>query len=135
HGIENRDECLRVGKPPAGTIALNAFQKGNQVLLEVEDDGRGMDPRVIAEVAMRRGILTPDEARDISTRDALALVFRPGFTTREEATDLSGRGVGMDVVKTNIGKLGGVVEVSSDVGIGTKVTITLPITLAIISVL
>jgi two-component system chemotaxis sensor kinase CheA len=135
HGIENRDERLRVGKPPAGTIALNAFQKGNQVLLEVEDDGRGMNPRLIADVAMRRGILTPDEARDISTRDALALVFRPGFTTREEATDLSGRGVGMDVVKTNIGKLGGVVEVSSDFGIGTKVTITLPITLAIISVL
>ncbi len=135
HGIENRDERLRAGKPPVGTIALNAFQKGNQVLLEVEDDGRGMDPRQIAEVAVRRGVLTPDEARDISTRDALALIFRPGFTTREDVTDLSGRGVGMDVVKTNIGKLGGVVEVSSESGIGTKVTITLPITLAIISVL
>jgi two-component system chemotaxis sensor kinase CheA len=135
HGIENRDERIRAGKPPVGTIALNAFQKGNQVLLEVEDDGRGMDPKLIAEVALRRGILTPDEARDLTTRDALALIFRPGFTTREEATDLSGRGVGMDVVKTNIGKLGGVVEVSSDPGIGTKVTITLPITLAIISVL
>jgi two-component system chemotaxis sensor kinase CheA len=105
------------------------------VLLEVEDDGRGMDPKLIADVALRRGILTADEARDLTTRDALSLIFRPGFTTREEATDLSGRGVGMDVVKTNIGKLGGVVEVSSDPGIGTKVTITLPITLAIISVL
>lgn len=135
HGIEAREDRIRAGKPPVGTIALNAFQKGNQVILEVEDDGRGIDPKELTAVAVKRGVLTPDEARDISAREALALVFRPGFTTREEATDLSGRGVGMDVVKTNIGKLGGVVEVSSDVGIGTKVTITLPITLAIISVL
>ncbi len=135
HGIEAREDRIRAGKPPIGTIALNAFQKGNQVLLEVEDDGRGMDPKALAAVAVKSGVLTADEARDISARDALMLIFRPGFTTREEATDLSGRGVGMDVVKTNIGKLGGVVEVSSDVGIGTKVTITLPITLAIISVL
>jgi two-component system chemotaxis sensor kinase CheA len=135
HGIENRDERLRAGKPAVGTIALNAFQKGNQVLLEVEDDGRGIDPKMLAETAVKRGLLTADEARDLPAREALALVFRPGFTTRDEATDFSGRGVGMDVVKTNIGKLGGVVEISSDVGIGTKVTITLPITLAIISVL
>ncbi len=135
HGIETRDERLRAGKPPVGTIALNAFQKGNQVILEVEDDGRGMDPKVLADTAVKRGVLTPDEARDLSPQDALLLVFRPGFTTRAEATDLSGRGVGMDVVKTNISKLGGIVEVSSEFGIGTKVTITLPITLAIISVL
>jgi two-component system chemotaxis sensor kinase CheA len=135
HGIEPQAERIRAGKPPIGTIALNAFQKGNQVLLEVEDDGRGIDPKELAEVAVKHGILTADEARDISPRDALMLIFRPGFTTREEATDMSGRGVGMDVVKTNIGKLGGIVEVSSDFGIGTKVTITLPITLAIISVL
>jgi len=135
HGIEGREERLRTGKPPLGTIALNAFQKGNQVLLEVEDDGRGMDPKALAAVAVQRGILTPEEARDLSPRDALSLIFRPGFTTRAEVTDTSGRGVGMDVVKTNIGKLGGVVEVTSDVGIGTKITITLPITLAIISVL
>ncbi|HSQ65399.1 MAG TPA: chemotaxis protein CheA [Polyangiaceae bacterium] len=135
HGIESRDERMRAGKPPVGTIALNAFQKGNQVVLEVEDDGRGIDPKHLAEVAVKRGVLTADEARDLPAREALALIFRPGFTTREEATDLSGRGVGMDVVKTNIAKLGGIVDVSSDFGIGTKVTITLPITLAIISVL
>ena len=135
HGIEPRDDRIRAGKPPVGTIALNAFQKGNQVLLEVEDDGRGIDPAALAEVAVRRGLLTREEARDMAPRDALGLVFRPGFTTREEATDMSGRGVGMDVVKTNIGKLGGIVEISSEVGIGTKITITLPITLAIISVL
>jgi len=135
HGIESREERMRVGKPPVGTIALNAFQKGNHVVIEVEDDGRGMDPTIILQTAVKRGTITAEEAKEMSERDALALVFRPGFTTRETATDLSGRGVGMDVVKTNIGKLGGIVDLSSEVGIGTKVTVTLPITLAIISVL
>jgi two-component system chemotaxis sensor kinase CheA len=135
HGIEDRDERMRVGKPPVGTIALNAFQKGNHVVIEVEDDGKGMDPSVILAAAERRGLVTEQEAREMSVKDVLALVFQPGFTTREEATSLSGRGVGMDIVQTNIAKLGGVVEITSDVGIGTKMTITLPITLAIISVL
>jgi two-component system chemotaxis sensor kinase CheA len=135
HGIEPREERLGVGKPPVGTIALNAFQKGNHVVIEVEDDGRGMDPKKILQVAVRRNIITAQEAAEMSDRDALSLVFRPGFTTRETATDVSGRGVGMDIVKTNISKLGGIVDLTSHVGIGTKVTVTLPITLAIISVL
>jgi two-component system chemotaxis sensor kinase CheA len=135
HGIEARDERLRVGKPPVGTIALNAFQKGNHVLIEVEDDGAGMDPRIILKAAVRLGIVTADEAAPMSPREILALVFTPGFTTKEDVTDLSGRGVGMDIVKTNIASLGGIVDISSEVGIGTKITITLPITLAIISVL
>jgi two-component system, chemotaxis family, sensor kinase CheA len=135
HAIEVRAERLRVGKPPVGTIALNAFQKGNHVVIEVEDDGKGMDPEAIVAAAVRRGIVGPDEAGELTPREVLALVFMPGFTTKEVATDLSGRGVGLDVVKTNIGKLGGVVDVTSDVGIGTKITITLPITLAIINVL
>ncbi|MCW5836766.1 MAG: chemotaxis protein CheA [Labilithrix sp.] len=135
HGIEDRDERMRVQKPAVGTIALNAFQKGNHVVIEVEDDGKGMDPPVILAAAMRRGLVTEAEAREMSAKDVLALVFQPGFTTREEATSLSGRGVGMDIVKTNIAKLGGVVDITSEVGIGTKMTITLPITLAIISVL
>jgi two-component system chemotaxis sensor kinase CheA len=135
HGIETRDERLRVAKPPVGTIALNAFQKGNQVVIEVEDDGRGMDQEALLATAVQRGVLTPDEARELSPREVLALVFMPGFTTKEIATDLSGRGVGLDVVKTNISRLGGVVDITSDVGIGTKMTITLPITLAIIHVL
>jgi two-component system chemotaxis sensor kinase CheA len=135
HGIELKDDRLRVGKPPVGTIALNAFQKGNHVLIEIEDDGAGMDPSVLIASAIRKGILTPEEAAELSSREVLSLVFRPGFTTREHVNNLSGRGVGMDVVKTNIGKLGGIVDISSEVGIGTKVTITLPITLAIISVL
>ena len=135
HGIETRSVRADVKKPPSGTIALNAFQKGNQVVLEVEDDGRGMDPKELIATAIRQGLLTADEARDLSQREIYHLVFRPGFTTREEATDLSGRGVGMDVVRTNISRLGGVVDITSEVGIGTKVTVTLPITLAIISVL
>jgi two-component system, chemotaxis family, sensor kinase CheA len=135
HGIEEREERMRVGKPPVGTIALNAFQKGNHVVIEVEDDGRGMDPAVIIAAALRRGVVTESEAREMSAKEVLALVFQPGFTTREEATSLSGRGVGMDIVQTNIANLGGVVDISSEIGIGTKMTITLPITLAIISVL
>jgi two-component system chemotaxis sensor kinase CheA len=135
HGIEDRDERMNVQKPPVGTIALNAFQKGNHVVIEVEDDGRGMNPAVILAAAMKRGLVTEAEAREMSVKDVLSLVFEPGFTTKDEATSLSGRGVGMDVVKTNIAKLGGVVDISSEVGIGTKMTITLPITLAIISAL
>jgi two-component system chemotaxis sensor kinase CheA len=135
HGIEDKEERMRVGKPPVGTIALNAFQKGNHVVLEIEDDGKGMDPAVIVAAALRRGLLTESEAREMSSKEILSLVFQPGFTTRDDVTALSGRGVGMDIVKTNISKLGGVVDISSEVGIGTKMTITLPITLAIISVL
>jgi two-component system, chemotaxis family, sensor kinase CheA len=135
HGIETRDERKHVGKPAVGTIALNAFQKGNQVVIEVEDDGRGMDPARLIQTAVRRGLLTAEQANEITPREVLSLVFIPGFSTKEEANEVSGRGVGMDVVKTNIAKLGGVVDISSEVGIGTKMTVTLPITLAIISVL
>jgi two-component system chemotaxis sensor kinase CheA len=135
HGIETRDERLRVAKPPVGTIALNAFQKGNHVLIEVEDDGRGMDPELLLDAAVRRGVVSRDEAKELTQREILALVFMPGFTTKDVATDLSGRGVGLDVVKTNMSKLGGIVDITSEVGIGTKMTITLPITLAIINVL
>jgi two-component system chemotaxis sensor kinase CheA len=135
HGIEDKDERMRVGKPPVGTIALNAFQKGNHVVLEVEDDGVGMDPAFLLASAVRKGLVTEEQAKELSPREVLALVFLPGFTTKLEATDISGRGVGMDIVKTNINKLGGVIDISSEVGIGTKMTITLPITLAIISVL
>lgn len=135
HGIEDRDERMRVGKPPIGTIALNAFQKGNHVVIEVEDDGKGMDPSLIVAAAIRRGLVTEAEAKEMGAKEVLALTFEAGFTTRDDVTSLSGRGVGMDIVKTNIAKLGGVVDITSDVGIGTKITITLPITLAIISVL
>jgi two-component system, chemotaxis family, sensor kinase CheA len=135
HGIEIVEDRLKVGKPEVGTIALNAFQKGNHVVIEVEDDGRGMDPKLIIASAIRKGVITEDESREMSARDAYRLVFMPGFSTKTVVTDLSGRGVGLDVVKTNIAKLGGIVDVTSEVGIGTKMTITLPVTLAIINVL
>jgi two-component system chemotaxis sensor kinase CheA len=135
HGIEPVEDRHKVGKPEVGTIALNAFQKGNHVVIEVEDDGRGMDPKLIIASAIRKGVITEDESREMSARDAYRLVFMPGFSTKTVVTDLSGRGVGLDVVKTNIAKLGGIVDVTSEVGIGTKMTITLPVTLAIINVL
>ena len=135
HGIESADRRLIVGKPAMGTIALNAFQKGNHVMLEIEDDGRGIDAQSVLRRAVQLGKVGADEAKDLSRADILGLIFLPGVSTREEANDVSGRGVGMDVVKTNISKLGGVIDVHSDDGIGTKMTITLPITLAIVSAL
>ncbi|WP_394832821.1 chemotaxis protein CheA [Pendulispora rubella] len=135
HGIEPREERMRVGKPTVGTIALNAFQKGNHVVIEVEDDGAGMNTQVIINSAVRRGLLSREQAMELAPHEILGLVFLPGFTTRGEATDLSGRGVGMDIVKTNISRMGGIIDISSELGIGTKMTITLPITLAVISVL
>ena len=135
HGIEAGQGRVEVGKPLAGTIALNAFQKGNHVMIEVEDDGRGIDLTRLTEKAISLGKLTRSEAEEMSRDEALALIFLPGLSTRESADDVSGRGVGMDIVKTNISKLGGVIDVHSETGIGTKMTITLPITLAIVSAL
>jgi two-component system, chemotaxis family, sensor kinase CheA len=135
HGIEAGQGRVEVGKPLAGTIALNAFQKGNHVMIEVEDDGRGIDLARLTEKAITLGKLTRSEAEEMSRDEALALIFLPGLSTRESADDVSGRGVGMDIVKTNISKLGGVIDVHSETGIGTKMTITLPITLAIVSAL
>jgi two-component system, chemotaxis family, sensor kinase CheA len=135
HGIERRAERERVGKPAVGTIALNAFPKGNQVVVEVEDDGAGIDDSALVQAALSAGLITAQESGELSRRDALYLVFLPGVTTRADVGKMSGRGVGMDVVKTNIGRLGGVVDITSELGIGTKVTITLPITLAIIGAL
>jgi len=135
HGIESVEQRIAAGKPEMGTIALNAFQKGNHVLIELEDDGGGIDTERVLEVALAKNLINPADVRSTSRRDVLNLIFMPGLSTRAEASEISGRGVGMDVVKTNIGKLGGVIDVQSEVGIGTKLAITLPITLAIIRVL
>jgi two-component system, chemotaxis family, sensor kinase CheA len=135
HGIESAERRAEVGKPLAGTIALNAFQKGNHVMLEVEDDGRGIDEAALVEKAVASGKIARGEASELLRDEILALIFVPGLSTREQADDLSGRGVGMDIVKTNISKLGGVIDVHSESGIGTKMAITLPITLAIVSAL
>ncbi len=135
HGIEPARERIAAGKPEVGTIALNAFQKGNHVLIEIEDDGAGIDTERVLQVALDRGLINPADVRSTSRRDVLNLIFMPGLSTREKASEISGRGVGMDVVKTNISKLGGVIDMQSEVGIGTKFAITLPITLAIMHVL
>jgi two-component system chemotaxis sensor kinase CheA len=135
HGIETRAQREAVGKPAVGTIALNAFQKGNHVVIEIEDDGHGIDSTGLVEAAVRRAMISVEESRSLSKAEILNLVFVPGLTTKSEVSDISGRGVGMDVVKTNIAKLGGVIDLQSEEGIGTKVTVTLPITLAIISAL
>ncbi|MBO6935815.1 MAG: chemotaxis protein CheA [Deltaproteobacteria bacterium] len=135
HGIESPKVRELAGKGSEGILSLNAYQKGNHVVLEIEDDGAGMNEEMLVQAAIRKGIISRDAAEEITSQDALELIFMPGFSTRSAITDLSGRGVGMDVVKTNINRLGGVVDVWSDHGSGTKFTITLPVTLAIISAL
>ncbi|MEM9463215.1 MAG: chemotaxis protein CheA [Myxococcota bacterium] len=135
HGIEPREERIEAGKPAVGRIDLRAFQRGNRVVIEVEDDGRGMDWRRIRDTAIRRGLTTPEEARELGVGEVIDFVFQPGFTTREVATSLSGRGVGMDVVKTNISRLSGMIDIDTMPGRGTKFAITLPVTLAIIQAL
>jgi two-component system, chemotaxis family, sensor kinase CheA len=135
HGIEAAPRRVEVGKPVAGTIALNAYQKGNHVMIEVEDDGRGIDGDAVIAKAVKLGKISAEDARELGREEILGLVFLPGLSTRTTVDDVSGRGVGMDIVKTNIGRLGGIIDVQSEPGIGTKMTITLPITLAIVSAL
>jgi two-component system chemotaxis sensor kinase CheA len=135
HGIEPAGARTRVAKPPEGTLALNAYQKGSNVVIEVEDDGAGMNAHQLRESAVSRGLLSADVSHELTRQEMLNLVFMPGLSTRSEITDLSGRGVGMDVVKTNILRMGGMISIASEQGIGTKITVTLPITLAIIRAL
>jgi len=135
HGVEQPADREKRGKPPAGSLHVSAHQKGNHVVIELEDDGRGIDSNLIREVAIRKGVLTEQAASDLARDELLNVIFMPGFSTAREITDISGRGVGMDVVKTNITRLGGAVDIESEFGRGTKITITLPITLAIISAL
>ena len=135
HGLEDEAERVQLGKKPKGHVWLRAYHKGNSVAIEVEDDGRGMDPEKLKAVAIRKGVITPEEANVMDDREALDLIFAPGFSSAEKVTDISGRGVGMDVVKTNIKNLKGSVNTQSEVGKGTKLTLTLPLTLAIIDAL
>jgi two-component system chemotaxis sensor kinase CheA len=135
HGVEDEDYRESVGKPKFGTVALTAYQKGNHVVIEIEDDGAGIDNERLLGVATSRGLVDPDQVDSMTQSDITNLLFLPGISTSKETTEISGRGVGMDVVKTNISALGGVTEVQSDVGIGTKFSLTLPVTLAIIPAL
>ena len=135
HGIEDAETRRRAGKPEVGTLSVTAGQKGNHVVIVVADDGGGFDEEKILEKAVEKGLVDHATATELSRRDLLNLVFLPGFSTRSGVTELSGRGVGMDVVKTNIARLSGLIDVRSRRGHGTEIAITLPITLAIIQAL
>jgi two-component system, chemotaxis family, sensor kinase CheA len=135
HGIETRAERVKASKPEAGVIKMAAYQKGNHVVIEIEDDGRGLDLDRIKKVALKKGLVKKDYLADMTYRDVMNLLFLPGFSTSEKISEISGRGVGLDVVKTNIAALSGMIDIESKPGFGTKFTITLPITLAIIRAL
>ncbi len=135
HGIEDQQLRLARGKPAAGTVAINAEQRGNHVVLEIEDDGNGIDTQALVQRAVARGQISEEQARDMTRAEIYELMFLPGLSTRAVADETSGRGVGMDVVKTNISRMAGIIEVDSEPGHGTRLTITLPITLAIIQAL
>jgi two-component system, chemotaxis family, sensor kinase CheA len=132
HGLEMPDKRAQAGKKSMGRILLKAAHEAGQVVIEIADDGAGIDPKVIANKAVEKGIVTAAEAHAMSTKDLIRLIFRPGFSTASQVTEVSGRGVGMDVVLTNLTKVGGTVDVNSRPGEGTQVVVKLPLTLAII---
>ena len=135
HGIELPADRLKAGKPARGSIVLSARQAGDRIVIEIRDDGRGMSAQKLREKAVEKGVTTAEAAGTLDDRQSLELIFMPGFSTKEAVTDLSGRGVGMDVVKTNIEKLKGRIELASRPGEGSRTTIVLPLTLAILPVL
>jgi two-component system chemotaxis sensor kinase CheA len=132
HGIEMPDERKRKGKTEAGLVILKAYHEAGQVVIEIRDDGKGIDGDALAASAVVKGLLTSDQIKVMSDKEKVNLIFLPGFSTAKEVTDVSGRGVGMDVVKTNLDQLGGNVDIISEVGLGTTISIKLPLTLAII---
>jgi two-component system chemotaxis sensor kinase CheA len=135
HGIEMPAERVKVGKPKAGTVILAAEQEGDHILLSIEDDGKGMDPDVLRKIAVKKGLMDESAAARLEERDCFNLIFMPGFSSKEEISDISGRGVGMDVVKTRISQLNGIVEIDSELGKGTRLSIKVPLTLAIMPTL
>ncbi|HEX7501318.1 MAG TPA: chemotaxis protein CheW, partial [Polyangia bacterium] len=132
HGIESVEERLRVGKRATGTLRIEARHEAGQVVLEIADDGKGLDPDKIAAAAVKRGLISPEAMQAMSDQEKMHLIFLPGLSTAEKVTDVSGRGVGMDVVRTNLARLGGKVDIESEIGQGTLFRIKLPLTLAII---
>ncbi len=135
HGVETIEGRIAVGKPEKSIVELSARQEGDHILITISDDGRGMRPEVIRNKAVEKGLITNEVANTLDESQCLELIFLPGFTTKDEISSVSGRGVGMDVVKTNINKLNGVVNIQSEFGKGTVITIMLPLTLAILPVL
>ncbi len=135
HGLEDTEVRLQRGKPEVGSIFLNAYQEGNNVIIQVGDDGNGIDTEAVKAKAIERGIITPEQAEVMSQKEIINLLFMPSFSMAKKITDISGRGVGLDVVKSNIEQLGGDVEVRTKLGEGTTFTVRLPLTLAIIQAL
>jgi len=135
HAIEAPERRVALGKPAAGRVRLLASQRGNHAEIVVEDDGAGIDEERVREVAIERGVATPEMVREMGRRDLVNLIFAPGFSTAKAVTALSGRGVGLDVVKNNISNLSGIIDLQTEAGRGTRFVITLPLTLAIIRAL
>ncbi len=135
HGIEMPDEREAVGKPRQGTVVLSASQEGDHILLSITDDGGGMDPEKLRQIAIDKGLYDKESASRLTDNECYNLIFAPGFSTKEKISDISGRGVGMDVVKTSITSLNGSIEINSELGKGTVISIKVPLTLAIMSTL
>ncbi|MRI83740.1 MAG: chemotaxis protein CheA [Nitratiruptor sp.] len=135
HGIEPPEERIAKGKPEVGTITLSALQEGDRIIVSIEDDGRGIDAEKVKKKAIEKGLIKPEQAEQMSDKEAFELIFMPGFSTADQVSDLSGRGVGMDVVANVIHSLRGAIEIESEPDVGTKITMKLPLTVAIIRTL
>ncbi len=135
HGIEPLEERRRLDKPETGKVQLSAYNEGNHIVIKISDDGKGLDPVMLKEKAIEKGVISERDAEGMSDREAFNLIFKPGFSTAKVVSNVSGRGVGMDVVKTNIEKLNGIIEIDSEVGVGTTQKLKIPLTLAIIQAL
>jgi two-component system, chemotaxis family, sensor kinase CheA len=133
HGVEKPDTRIKAGKSTKGTVILSAEQLGNNIVITIEDDGKGLDVDVIKEKAISKGLITRERAKELTRQETINLIFLPGFSTAEKVSNVSGRGVGMDVVKTNVSKLRGIINIETELGRGTRIIIKLPLTLAIIS--
>lgn len=132
HGVETPEDREKKGKPRKGTITLSAEHEGNNIIISIKDDGKGINPEILKEKAVSKGLISPERAKELSKSEAYNLIFLPGFSTAQKVTNISGRGVGMDVVKTNVTKLRGVINIESEIDGGTTIVIKLPLTLAII---
>jgi len=132
HGLESPEERVNAGKPRIGSLVLAAVHEGNQIIISIKDDGNGIDTDRVGRKALEKGLITEEQLAGMSQRELFDLIFLPGFSTKDKANDLSGRGVGMDVVKTNIKKLNGLIEIKSEKGQGSEFILRLPLTLAII---
>lgn len=135
HGVEKPEDRVAAGKPETGTVELKAYNEGNHIVIEIADDGKGLDAEMLKMKAIEKGVISEREADTMSDKEAFSIIFKPGFSTAAAITNVSGRGVGMDVVKTNIEKLNGIIDIESEKGVGTTQKLKIPLTLAIIQAL